>query len=308
MGLPTETVYGLAARYDLPEAVARVYEAKARPAFDPLIVHIADRSDLEQVARVEQPIPAAALDALLARAWPGPLTVVLPRAPTVTDIVTAGLPTVAVRCPEHPVARSLISAAGPLVAPSANRFGRISPTEAAHVEAELAGRVAMVLDGGRCRVGVESTIIGFDSAGRPVLHRPGGYPPEAIEAALGPLGRPVVGAVQAPGQTPSHYAPLTPVQHVIWEALGPLDGTAALLQVTGPVAPAIAAVHAAGAQVIASISLSDGDRAEAAHGLFAALRSLDAAGADRILVEVPAWDSGIGHAIVDRLTRATAPR
>ncbi len=308
--MPTETVYGLAARFDDPAAVARVFEAKERPAFDPLIVHIAEPDDLVRAQVVGVPEVSPALRALLARAWPGPLTVVLPRHPAVDDLVTAGLPTVAVRCPEHPVARELIRRAGPLVAPSANRFGRISPTRASHVEAELDGRVELVVDGGPCRVGVESTIIGFDDEGRPVLHRPGGYPPEAVAAALGPLGRPQEGKVVAPGQTPSHYAPGTRVLPVQWSALPRgLPARVALLQVAGPLEAAATAVEVEGLEVVRALGLSEsGDPVEVARGLFAAMRELDGAGADAILVEIPSWSAGLGHAVVDRLRRAAAPR
>ncbi|MFT4623243.1 MAG: L-threonylcarbamoyladenylate synthase [Myxococcota bacterium] len=304
-------MYGLAARFDHPAAVAGVFAAKERPRFDPLIVHIADPADLDRVIERSGSVPWARVEALTASAWPGPLTLVLPRGPAVSDLITAGLPTVAVRCPGHPVARELIARVGPLVAPSANRFGRISPTRAADVVEELGDRVEFVVDGGPCLLGVESTIVGFDLHGRPILHRPGGLAPERVEAVLGRLGRPSAGHVAAPGQTPSHYAPRTPMFLVDLVDLAQLPPQArvAWLRPAGPLAPALLAAGRAGLQVVASATLSEGgDVAEAAQRLFATLRQLDAAGADCIVAERVPWSTGLGHAIADRLQRASAPR
>jgi L-threonylcarbamoyladenylate synthase len=215
VAFPTETVYGLGANALDARAVARVFAAKERPAFDPLIVHLADASAIGACAE-----PADADDPrvarLAARFWPGPLTLVLRKRAIIPGIVTAGLPTVGLRVPDHPVARALIRAAGvPVAAPSANRFGGLSPTRAAHVVAGLGSRVDLVLDGGRCRVGVESTVV-LLAAGRAVLLRPGGLAVEAIEAEIGPLEVPddaAPGTAElAPGRAGAHYAPRAPLK------------------------------------------------------------------------------------------------
>jgi L-threonylcarbamoyladenylate synthase len=293
VAFPTETVYGLGADARNPRAVAAVYAAKGRPSFNPLIVHVADIRAAEAVAHV----PDAAR-ALAARFWPGPLTLVLPRRAEagLADAATAGLATVAVRVPAHPLARRLLAAfAGPLVGPSANPSGRVSPTTRAHVLDGLDGRIAAVLDGGACPVGVESTIVGFDGD-RVVLLRPGGLPAEALEAAAGaPLVVPAAAApVTAPGQLASHYAPVVAVRLAaeapradeIWLGFGP-DG-------------------------LPGLNLSpSGDLAEAAANLFAHLRTADALAAERgargiAVAPIPA--GGLGRAINDRLSRAAAPR
>jgi L-threonylcarbamoyladenylate synthase len=297
VGMPTETVYGLAADATRPEAVARVFEAKARPTFDPLIVHLPDDDPLAALAEWVTPRAVAWARPLAEAFWPGPLTLVLPRRDCVLDLVTAGLDTVAVRVPRHPVAQALLRAAGPVVAPSANRFGRISPTRPEHVVEELADRVAVVLDGGPCEVGVESTVVGM---GHPaVLYRPGGTPLAAIEALLGPLvaAADPGSAPRSPGQLASHYAPLTPVQ-LAAEPLDPDDdvqGAAVLrFRSTEP-------VRGASAQRTLS---PEGDLAVAARALFATLRQLDDVAAPRILCELCPTDEGLGHAINDRLRRA----
>ena len=211
VAFPTETVYGLGADARNPHALARVFEAKRRPAFDPLIIHLARREELEQVAKVRAlPESRRALVAVLAEnLWPGPLTLVLPKQDWVPDLATSGLPTVAVRVPSHPVAQALLQTAGiPVAAPSANPFGYLSPTCVAHVASQLRERVDYIIDGGPCTVGVESTIL--DMTGDvPLILRPGGTPQEKIEALIGPVAvldrtstRP-----SAPGQLPSHYAP-----------------------------------------------------------------------------------------------------
>ena len=205
VAFPTETVYGLGADARNAAAVAGIFAAKGRPAFNPLIVHVADRAAAERLADF-----TADARALADRFWPGPLTLVLPRRDDagLAAAATAGLPTVALRVPAHPLARRLLDAfAGPLAAPSANPSGAVSPTTAAHVRDGLAGRIAAVLDGGACPVGLESTIIGFEGA-TPVLLRPGGLPAEAIAAALGrELAAPAAAGITAPGQLASHYAP-----------------------------------------------------------------------------------------------------
>ena len=292
VGMPTETVYGLAANALDARAVLRVFEAKGRPRFDPLIVHCADLAMARTVARFSP--RAERLSAL----WPGPLTLVLPRLPCIPDAVTAGLDNVAVRIPDHPLALALIRTAGvPLAAPSANRFGRISPTTAAHVAEQLGGAVACILDGGPCRVGVESTVLRPDPS--PVVLRPGGVTRERLSEVL---GEPVVLAdrsarvealpQEAPGLLASHYAPRAPLRLRGAGEAWPPD--AALLAFTGTDLPANA--------VSATLSRS-GDMAEAAANLFARLRELDAAKPKLIVAElVP--DAGLGEAVNDRLRRA----
>jgi L-threonylcarbamoyladenylate synthase len=296
VGMPTETVYGLAGLAFDEAAVARIFATKERPTFDPLIVHIAERAELETVAALDGFAGRAALDRLLDAFWPGPLTVVLPRQPRVPDLVTSGLETVAVRQPAHPLARALLHAVGaPLAAPSANRFGRISPTSAADVVAELGGRIPAVLDGGPCLVGVESTIIGL--VGAPSLLRPGGIPTTAIEEILGaPLAR--GSALIAPGMLPSHYAPRTPLRFLDELPAELPPRLAVLVQAGDP-----ARLSLPGVVVAASLS-PDGDPELRARHLFRTLRALDAAGADLIVAEGCPDDRGLGHAIHDRLSRA----
>jgi L-threonylcarbamoyladenylate synthase len=296
VAFPTETVYGLGADAFNPRAVARVFEAKARPSFDPLIVHLADPSDLSRVSPTDDP----RVGLLAARFWPGPLTLVLPRDPRLPDLVTAGLETVGVRVPAHPSALALIRAADtPVAAPSANPFGYVSPTTAAHVAEVLGGAVDLVLDGGPCRVGVESTILSL-AAADPLILRPGGVPREALEDALGvslatagPTGRPL-----APGQLVRHYATRTPLRILPGPAgrPPPSAGRVGLLAWRAAPAEGYAAVE---------VLSPDGSKETAAAALFAALRRLDAAGLDLILAE-PCEESGLGHAIMDRLRRAAA--
>lgn len=296
VALPTETVYGLAADATNGAAVARIYAAKGRPSFNPLIAHVADIAAAERLARFA---PDAAT---LARAfWPGPLTLVLPKAGTsgVSDLATAGLDSIALRIPDHPVARALLEAFGaPLVAPSANRSGHVSPTTAAHVLADLEGRVDLILDAGPTRVGVESTIVAC--LDEPVLLRPGGISRAEIERVLGkPLAdaAPVAAdAPPAPGLLASHYAPHAPLTLDIRD-WSPDDAVLAF----GPL-PA----NAPPAAMLLNLSPS-GDLVEAAASLFSHLRQLDASGAPRI-VAMPVPDGGLGEAINDRLRRAAAPR
>jgi L-threonylcarbamoyladenylate synthase len=287
VAFPTETVYGLGAdaRDDL--AVARIFEAKGRPRFNPLIVHV------ESAARARDYVEWSDMAEIVASAfWPGPLTLVLPLRAGVglSPLVTADLPTLAVRVPSHPVARALLTEfGGPLAAPSANPSGRISPTEAGHVMAGLGGRIEAVVDGGACPVGVESTILGL--AGDPVLLRPGGVPVEALEAALGqPIARRVEGeTLSAPGQMRSHYAPGAKVR-LEAEAARPGE----VMLGFGPVE--------------ADLNLSRaGDLTEAAANLFHHLHALDAIGAEGIAVS-PIPETGLGRAINDRLRRAAAPK
>lgn len=292
VAFPTETVYGLAADATDDAAVARLYAAKGRPSLNPLIVHLADAADLAPLVEADE-----TADRLARRFWPGPLTLVLPRRAgcAVTPRASAGRPTLAVRVPAHPVARSLIAETGrPLVAPSANRSGRVSPTRAAHVAAELGDAIDLVLDGGEAAVGVESTVV--DPARR-LLLRPGGVTAEALAAEIGPLAPPPAGSAAAPdspGLLASHYAPACPVR---LEAADVAADEALLA--FGPAAPRGAA---------ATLNLSPaGDLAEAAANLYDMLRRLDRPGIRAIAV-VPLPGHGLGAALNDRLRRAAAPR
>ena len=294
--MPTETVYGLAANALDVHAVLRVFLAKGRPRFDPLIVHVADA---EQAWTVAVPSPRARV--LAARFWPGPLSLVLPRRSNIPDAITSGLDTVAVRCPAHPLARALIHASGvPIAAPSANMFGMLSPTCAADVRAQFPESVAFVLDGGPCRVGIESTVLLVDP--QPVILRPGGVSREALVEALGEpvaladrMAREASVPLPAPGLLASHYAPRTPLRLKQSGEAWPSSPNHAILSWMGVGLPAQAR------QV--EILSHSGDLAEAAAGLFAALRRLDACDADCIIAERVAED-GLGLGINDRLQRA----
>jgi L-threonylcarbamoyladenylate synthase len=271
--------------------VARLYAAKSRPSFNPLIAHVADAEAARRLARFD-----AAAEKLAAAFWPGPLTLVLPKRPDcgVADLALAGLDSVAVRVPAHRIAHALLAAFnGPVVAPSANRSGHLSPTSAAHVLADLRGRIDMVIDAGPCAVGVESTIVAC--LGEPTLLRPGGLPRDQIERVLGQAlaVAPIVDdAPLAPGMLFSHYAPKARLR-LDAEAAGPDE-----------------ALLAFGPAPVASVTLNlspRGDLIEAAANLFSHLRALDASGAQRIAVmKVP--HEGLGEAINDRLARAAAPK
>jgi len=292
VAFPTETVYGLGADAGNGEAIARLYAAKGRPAFNPLIAHVADAEAGRRLATFD-----AAAEALAATFWPGPLTLVVPKRPDcgVADLALAGLDSVAVRVPAHPVALALLKAFnGPVVAPSANRSGHVSPTSAAHVLADLRGRIDLVIDAGASAVGVESTIVAC--LGEPTLLRPGGAPREAIERALGrtlAVARVVDEAPLAPGMLASHYAPKARLR---LDVQAPRADEALLA--FGPPPPFAGT----------TLNLSPrGDLIEAAANLFSHLRALDASGAKTIAVmKVP--HDGLGEAINDRLARAAAPR
>lgn len=296
VAFPTETVYGLGADATNAFAVARVFEIKARPAFDPLIVHV---DGLGMLATVVGLLPDPVRQ-LAARFWPGPLTVVLSKAACIPDIVTAGLRSVAVRIPDHPVALSLITRAGvPIAAPSANPFGYVSPTTAEHVERQLGHAVELILDGGPCRVGVESTIISFLDR-TPCLVRPGGLALEDIEGVIGPVApAPRGGEAVAPGQLPRHYAPRRSLRLIDSPREVPeKERAAAALLLPAPHPDATGFAHVE--------LLSDGgDLTTVAANLFAALRRLDEASYARLYaVRVP--EQGLGRAINDRLRRASA--
>ena len=300
IAFPTETVYGLGADATNAGAIARLYEAKGRPLFNPLIASVGDIAAAITIARFD-----ATATRLAETFWPGPLTLVLPKTDDcpVADLATAGLDTIAVRVPAHPVARAILHAfAGPVVAPSANLSGHVSPTTAAHVQSDLSGRIDLIIDGGAVMVGVESTIVGcFDT---PMLLRPGGLPREEIERALGrPLARlpeeagTETGQPLAPGMLASHYAPRTPVRLNARR----IDAGEALLAF-GP--GTVGGVEAA--SVVMNLS-TRGDLVEAAANLFGYLRALDAKGARTIAV-MPVPPLGLGEAINDRLRRAAAGR
>ena len=331
VALPTETVYGLAADALRPDAVIQIYEAKERPFFDPLIVHLPSREWLERVTKIPDE-SRALVEALIARFWPGPLTLVLPRRTIVPDLVTSGLETVAVRMSAHPVFRAVIEHFGqPLAAPSANRFGRISPTTAEHVQSELDGRIPLIVDGGPTEHGVESTIVKIE-AGELRLLRAGPVTPVELGGVFQSLCaarnyRPTEAeiaafyeglgisfsamlrgesnvAMEAPGQMISHYAPRTPLRLIapgmnvrVFDRANKAPARIGSLAFQSP--------STAAEFVCEEILSPTGDLREAAATLFAKMRRLDEAGLDMILAEqVP--EHGLGIAIMDRLRKAAA--
>jgi len=301
VAFPTETVYGLGADARNPEAIRRLFAAKGRPADHPVIVHLASAEAMPQwVSRV----PAAAVT-LAAAFWPGPLTLVLPRAAHVLDLVTGGQETVAIRVPSHPVAQALLEAFGDgIVAPSANRFGRLSPTRAEHVRAELGSTVDLILDGGPTDVGVESTIVDLSGA-RPVLLRPGGITPTQLTAVLGEApDAPHAASPRASGTLPSHYAPRTPLDLIVPDDL---EGRAIQRAANGSRVAVLARRKASSALSGITWHVLSTEAAHYARTLYATLRALDAGGYDRILVEdVPDDDDWL--AVRDRLRRAAYRR
>ena len=287
VAVPTETVYGLAARADSDAAVAAIYRAKGRPSFNPLIVHVPDLEAVRMLAEIDE-----RAEALAEKLWPGALTLVLPRRPDagLAPAVSAGLPTIALRCPAHPLMRALLERCGfSLAAPSANRSGAISPTEPAHVAASLGAAVPLILDGGRCEAGIESTIVALRGDGRWEILRPGPIDRERLAGILGAGNEAVAstGAIEAPGQLARHYAPSKPLR-LEAERAAPdefLIGFGAL----------------AGDTTLSAA----GDLAEAAARLYRCLHEADAAQQPRIAVATVPED-GIGSAINDRLRRAAA--
>jgi len=301
VAIPTETVYGLGADAWNRVALARVFEAKRRPSFDPLIVHVAEPEGASEVADVEVPYARLLAD----RFWPGPLTMVLPKRDRVPDLATSGLPTVAVRCPASLVARQIIRLAGvPVAAPSANPFGYLSPTRAEHVVAQLGERVDFIVDGGRCPVGVESTVLDL-SVDPPLILRPGGLPVELIAEVIPGIQvyDRATTSPTAPGQLPSHYAPALPLFLVAAGFLGTTvpEGRAAAL-CFGAASARAAAASCRWARVV---DLSPAaNPVEAAAALFDVLHELDAAGLDELWAErLP--DDGLGRAVNDRLYKAS---
>ncbi len=294
VAFPTETVYGLGGDATNERAVARIFEAKGRPQFNPLITHVPGTTEAKALVRWND-----LAERLAGRFWPGPLTLVLPRAAAspIALLVTAGLDSVAIRAPDHPLAQALLRAAGrPIAAPSANRSGAVSPTRADHVAESLGDRVPLILDGGPCAVGVESTVLDLTTS-PPTMLRPGGVTREAIEAEIGPIALSAAlpagdAARKSPGQLESHYAPSCPVR-LAATAVGP--GEALLAFGPHPLT---------GARQTLNLSAA-GDLAEAAANLFAHLRALDRPDIDRIAV-MPIPETGLGLAINDRLRRAAA--
>jgi L-threonylcarbamoyladenylate synthase len=287
VAFPTETVYGLGADATNPTAVRRIYDVKGRPADHPLIVHLAT---VEELDRWAADVPTAGR-ALAHACWPGPLTLLLPRHPDVSDVVTGGRGTIGLRVPAHPLALELLRAfGGGIAAPSANRFGRVSPTTADHVRADLGDDVDLILDGGPSRVGVESTIVDV-TLDPPVVLRPGGVPVEVIEAIIGGEVRTgAAGPRRAPGMLASHYAPAASIE--IIEDATAAWGRAEELATSGR---------------LAEVLDPGPDVARFAHGLYGWLRDADDRGVE-VLIVVPPPDVGLGWAIRDRLRKASAPR
>lgn len=295
VAIPTETVYGLAGNALDTDAVVSIFEAKGRPRFDPLIVHVPSWERAQQFLRE---VPANA-DVLANHFWPGPLTLLLPKKPIIPDIVTSGLDRVGLRCPDHPLTRELLTQLSfPLAAPSANAFGYVSPTTADHVKHQLGKKIPYILDGGPCRVGIESTIVGWEDS-QPVIYRLGGISVEQIESLIGPVtvrshssSQP-----QAPGQLEKHYAPAKPFY------VGDIEQLILKHRLSRP---GILSFRNPQFQFTNSFVLSaSGDLHEAARNLFGMLRALDQMDVDGVVAEeVP--DKGLGRAINDRLRRAAA--
>jgi L-threonylcarbamoyladenylate synthase len=298
VAFPTETVYGLGADAANPLAVARIFEVKQRPSIDPLIVHVADPDS----ARLYGDFPEPVASSLMARFWPGPLTLVVPKKNLIPPIVTAGLDTIAIRIPDHPCALALIRAAArPIAAPSANLFGYVSPTAAEHVAEQLGDSVDLILDGGPCPIGLESTIVSLVGP-TPCILRYGGIPVEEIESAVGAILKETdSGRIpQAPGQMDRHYATRTPLEVAAAGEAGikiSEGEKVGLLAWTRP-------LETKRYDVVEVLS-PDGNLREAAANLFAALRRLDTYGLDRIIA-LPTPETGLGIAIMDRLRRCSA--
>jgi L-threonylcarbamoyladenylate synthase len=302
VALPTETVYGLAADAESPAAVARIFAAKGRPSSHPLIVHLASVQALEDgwVATVP-PVAQRLADVL----WPGPLTLIFERGARVPDAVTGGLHTVGIRVPRHPMMRAVLERfGGGLAAPSANRFGAVSPTNATHVLADLGHRIEAIVDGGDCEVGIESTIVDVSSGVARIL-RPGAVTREQLEAIVGgPVPTAGEEGPRAPGALASHYAPRARIHAV--SAEGAAERAAELARSHGRVAVLAPPSLAIDGDAITRIEVS-ADPEERARGLYASLRAVDAGGFDHAVVVLPD-ESGLGVAIADRLRKAAGPR
>jgi len=300
VALPTETVYGLGANAFNEKALARIFEIKRRPFFDPLILHISNVKRLDELV-IDVPVSAKNL---IDKIWPGPLTVVLPKKSIVPDIATSGLPGVALRMPSNKTALALIELAGvPIAAPSANLFGSVSPTTAEHVEEQLGGSVDMIIDAGPCTVGIESTIISFMSE-TPALLRPGGTPLEEIESIIGKVMIPERTDLMnhSPGRSEQHYAPSTPLFQIndIKEISSFHKNKKVGLLTFNTIDKSLLPANVKAIECLSK----NGDLREAACNLFAAMRRLDARGVD-IIAALPVPNSGLGLAINDRLYRAS---
>ncbi len=314
VALPTETVYGLGADAMNPDAVAKIFAAKQRPSFDPLIVHVGSYEQVDEVADVPDELREV-IDKLMKAHWPGPLTLILPKKECVPDIVTSGLPSVAVRMSAHPLMKAIVRKLGrPIAAPSANRFGRISPTSASAVEKELSGLIPMIVDGGACREGLESTII------RPEISADAGKKGVLIHVLrAGPVTKEMLqrfgkvvrakrnrseDAPEAPGQLASHYAPVTPLRLLAKPAdfKPEPDKKYGLLSYCGSDKAGFIGLH--DWSVVEQLSPGNGKLAEAAVRFFYVLRLLDESGVDEIIAE-PVSETGLGVAIMDKLRRAS---
>ncbi len=335
VGMPTETVYGLAGNAWSPTALSRIFNTKDRPKFDPLIIHIDKSSGTKGTQRLSElslidsaqilPSMRDRIDLLIDQFWPGPLTLILPKHPDVPDLATSGLSTVALRMPQHPVAQALISAAGcPLAAPSANRFGRISPTTPEAVLEELDGRILWILDGGPCEIGVESTIIGFNEEQDLCVFRPGGTPIESIEKVLQQnILIPSQKSILSPGMLESHYSPKKTLKLLPTSVL---DLTTQNIEEIQSQLKHFQSPHAVGLllmkgnsqflsshlsqaihrPVIAETLSPSNQVEEAAHQLFSQMRKLDSSDVAVIYSEPCVYLHGLGHAIRDRLKRASS--
>lgn len=342
VGIPTETVYGLAGNALNSEAIAKIFLYKSRPSFDPLIVHVAKAlSTCKKLAAAElitlkemSPIQIQTCDKLISLFWPGPLTIIFPKHPSLSDLVTSSLPTVGIRSPAHPVAQEILKQSElPLAAPSANQFGRISPTKAEHVLTELGEHLNFCVEGGECSVGLESTICSVSVKGEVSVLRPGGVSPESLQKALGDhfkgihteMGLPAIASHSpvAPGLLESHYAPRKPMIRVkgllketsleelkksLLKNLLKLDKVAVLSTYVLP-----ADVHTRFSKTFATVSFhylaeDESDSLTGAHNLFAKLRELDENNTDLILCELPQSPRDLWPAIRDRLTRASHPQ
>lgn len=292
VAIPTETVYGLAGNALNINSVARIFETKNRPSFDPLIVHI---HDFKELSKYVMNVPVQA-ERLAKEFWPGPLTVLLRKRSIIPDLVTSGLDTVGIRCPNHPMAQNLLKTIDfPLAAPSANPFGFVSPTTANHVTEQLGSKIKYVLDGGPCTIGIESTIVGFENA-KTIVYRLGAVSVEQIESVVGQVELANSTSLKVPGQLKSHYSPSKKM------FMADLDKTVELVDLDRAALLTFQKDYKAKHQVILTPT---GDMTEAAKNLFDALRRLDKMPVDLILAEfVP--DEGIGRAINDRLRRASA--
>lgn len=299
VAVPTETVYGLAGNASDDRAVATIFQVKERPFFDPLILHLPDKSWVQRLSKLDAE-QEKLVTVLIGRFWPGPLTLLLPKSEGVSDLVTASLPTVALRMPANPVLGAILREGGfPVAAPSANRFGRVSPTTAEHVLEELGSKIPLIVDDGPTKLGLESTIVELKARKRLVLHRPGPIT-EAVLAEFAEVESvDLRGSIQAPGQTPSHYAPDKPVR-LIETGYVPPDSARAGLLAWGQCAQQ--------SKFRVTFSLSESrDLVEAASQLFSLLRAMDREPVTTIYVEkVP--ETGIGRAIMNRLYRAEAAR